>query len=257
MLLSTARRRLVAALGLGAVCIVAYVVVPPKRRRVALQSFLGLQRLSRVILFCFGAASEYGRLDYIAKVDGIERDSGEYKSRKMEVDISVAKRFLQLSIENGVGFLKMSQFLSTQPLPPEVVAVLARAQDQSTPVPFARVSQVFEEDTGLKPEEVFECIEELPRAAASLAQVHFAVTKQGQRVAVKIQYPHLVELILQDLAAMRIIVGLIEWHWPDYGFSWLLPDFERQALCEVDFLQASGLRHAMKSSAGILYLKIC
>jgi predicted unusual protein kinase regulating ubiquinone biosynthesis (AarF/ABC1/UbiB family) len=33
------------------------------------------------------------------------------------------------------------------------------------------------------------------------------------------------------------MLRFIEWRWPDYGYSWLLPEFEKQSLCEIDFLQ--------------------
>jgi hypothetical protein len=39
------------------------------------------------------------------------------------------------------------------------------------------------------------------------------------------------------MAALRLMLAFIEWRWPEYGYSWLLPEFERQSLCEIDFLQ--------------------
>ena len=224
-------------LGIGACCLAAYVIVPPKRRREALQSALGLRRLSRVAVFGIRAVWDYKWLEWDTNRAGVDESSEEYAILKRKVDIAVTERFLELSIRNGVGFLKMAQYMSTQPLPPELVSILARAQDQGKPLPFNQISEIFEEDTGHQPEDVFRSIEQLPRAAASLAQVHYAITKDGQQVAVKIQYPYLHELILQDLAALRVMLDFVEWKWPDYGFSWLLPEFERQALCEIDFLQ--------------------
>ena len=217
---------------------VAYVLTPPKRRRAALQSLYGLRRLSRVAAFGLGAMWEYKCLEWDAERTGLDEKSEEYATLKRGVDVTVTEKFLALSLANGVGFLKMAQYMSTQQaLPPELSSILAQAQDQGRSLPFAEISDVFIEDTGKRPEDVFASIEELPRAAASLAQVHHAVTKDGAHVAVKIQYPYLHELILQDLAALRIMLDVIEWYWPDYGFSWLLPEFERQALCEIDFLQ--------------------
>jgi predicted unusual protein kinase regulating ubiquinone biosynthesis (AarF/ABC1/UbiB family) len=128
------------------------------------------------------------------------------------------------------------------------------------------VARVFFEDTGRHPEEVFEQIDTMPIAAASLAQVcpnmnhlwwltgmpafqldgstclsilqvHKAVTKDGQTVAVKLQYPHLRHQVRSDLAAMRMFVSIIEALFPEYGYSWLLPDFEDSLKNEINFLQ--------------------
>jgi predicted unusual protein kinase regulating ubiquinone biosynthesis (AarF/ABC1/UbiB family) len=188
-----------------------------------MQSALGLRRLSRVAVFGVHALWDYKWLEWNAQWSDLSDDSEEYAALKRRVDVAVTERFLALSIANGVGFLKMAQYMSTQPLPADLVAVLARAQDQGRPRPFSEISEVFLEDTGRRPEDVFASIEQLPCAAASLAQVHRAVTKDGTPVAVKIQYPFLHELIMQDLAALHVMLAVIEWRWPELGFSWMLP----------------------------------
>lgn len=99
------------------------------------------------------------------------------------------------------------------------------------------VATVFREDTGFEPSDVFESIEETPIAAASLAQVHRAMTRDGQRVAVKIQYPELRVQARNDFAALRFFAGVLEAVWPDYGYTWLLPEFETSLANEVNFLQ--------------------
>lgn len=217
------RNRVFAVIGVGAFCAAAYVLVPPKRRRAAIQSVLGFRRLSRVAMFGARALWDYKWLEWSAKRNGVSESSAEFAVLKRRVDITVTERFLALSIANGVGFLKMAQYMSTQPLPVELASILARAQDKGRSRPFNEISDVFFEDTGRRPEDVFACIEQSPCAAASLAQVHRAVTKDGQEVAVKIQYPYLHELILQDLAVLRIMLLVIERRWPDFGFSWMLP----------------------------------
>lgn len=217
------RNRVIAVIGVGACCAATYVLVAPRRRRAAIQSVLGLRRLSRVAIFGARALWDYKWLEWSAQWNDVSESSEEFAVLKRHVDVAVTERFLALSIANGVGFLKMAQYMSTQPLPAELVSILARAQDQGRPRPFTEVADVFFEDTGRRPEDVFSSIEQHPCAAASLAQVHRAVTTDGQEVAVKIQYPHLHELILQDLAALRAMLYVIEWRWPELGFSWMLP----------------------------------
>lgn len=55
------------------------------------------------------------------------------------------------------------------------------------------------EDLGLHPEDIFESIDEEPIGAASLAQVHHAVLKTGEEVALKIQYPYIRKYTLIDM----------------------------------------------------------
>ena len=59
--------------------------------------------------------------------------------------------------------------------------------------------EVIEEDLGRDPRDIFREIDEHPIGAASLAQVHRAVLKNGEEVAVKIQYPTIRKYTLIDM----------------------------------------------------------
>jgi predicted unusual protein kinase regulating ubiquinone biosynthesis (AarF/ABC1/UbiB family) len=61
----------------------------------------------------------------------------------------------------------------------------------------------FKSAFGKYPEEVFRSFEPEPFAAASLGQVHWAVTKRGDDVAVKIQYPAIRDAIESDFKMLR------------------------------------------------------
>lgn len=88
-------------------------------------------------------------------------------------------------------------------LPPEWTDTLSELQDKARFRHWAEMKTVIEEDfPGHTPDTLFASIEQTPIAAASLAQVHRAVTADGQTVAVKIQYPDLRRLAMNDLAAM-------------------------------------------------------
>ena len=81
--------------------------------------------------------------------------------------------------------------------------------------------------------EAFAEIDETPIAAASLAQVHRAVTKDGRTVAVKLQYPWLKHHLSSDFAVFSMFGQQIK---PGgFDLSWLVRDFQVSLTAELDF----------------------
>ncbi|WOK37254.1 2-polyprenylphenol 6-hydroxylase [Sphingomonas sp. C3-2] len=91
----------------------------------------------------------------------------------------------------GPAAIKLGQSLATRPDLVGEVAVqdLLRLQDALPPAPFEQIRASIEESLGKPLEEVFTSIEETPVGAASIAQVHKAVTTDGRTVAVKVLRP--------------------------------------------------------------------
>jgi len=88
-------------------------------------------------------------------------------------------------------------------MPEETLTELAKLQMRA-PAMHATLAQAqFKASFGKFPEEVFRSFTEEPFAAASLGQVHRAVTKHGQEVAVKIQYPAIRKAIEDDFKLLR------------------------------------------------------
>jgi predicted unusual protein kinase regulating ubiquinone biosynthesis (AarF/ABC1/UbiB family) len=101
--------------------------------------------------------------------------------------------------------MKLGQALSmqTHALGPEVIAELSALQMQAPPMHPTLMRAQFKAAMGKYPEELFDSFEPDPFAAASLGQVHRAVTKDGDKVAVKIQYPAIREAIRTDFQMLR------------------------------------------------------
>ncbi len=102
--------------------------------------------------------------------------------------------------ELGPTFVKAGQLLSMRPdlLPHPLVLELRKLQSSVQSVPFAEIKPLLVEELGCEPAEIFSEFNEVPFAAASLAQVHFARLHDGREVAVKIQRPNIEKPVLAD-----------------------------------------------------------
>ncbi|MGN6123559.1 MAG: ABC1 kinase family protein, partial [Sphingomonas oligoaromativorans] len=91
----------------------------------------------------------------------------------------------------GPAAIKFGQALATRPdLVGEAAALdLYRLQDALPPVPFPLIKASIEQSLGRPIAELFQSIEEVPVGAASIAQVHRAITTDGRQVAVKVLRP--------------------------------------------------------------------
>jgi ubiquinone biosynthesis protein len=118
---------------------------------------------------------------------------------------------LRLALEAlGPTFVKLGQVLASRVdmLPPEWVGALDSLHANATAVPFAEIEAQLLSDLGRPLEAAFESFEKTPRAAASIAQVHYAVLPGGKRVAVKVRRPGIAATIEADL---HLLETLAEW----------------------------------------------
>jgi ubiquinone biosynthesis protein len=110
-------------------------------------------------------------------------------------------------------FIKMGQVLSVVGtfLPSAFGDALEKLQDQVPPRPFAEIEGRLREAFGADPLSRFGSFDREALAAASLAQVHRATTRDGRAIAVKILYPGIEGLIRRDLAVLRSLMPVIKW----------------------------------------------
>ena len=120
---------------------------------------------------------------------------------------------LRLGLERlGPIFVKFGQVLSTRRdlIPIDVADELARLQDRVPPFAAAQARTLVEKAFGRRIEEVFASFEAEPVASASIAQVHFAVLRDGREVAVKVLRPGMLEVIDQDLNLLHLLARWVE-----------------------------------------------
>ncbi|MFN2186315.1 MAG: ABC1 kinase family protein, partial [Anaerolineae bacterium] len=146
----------------------------------------------------------------------------------------------------GPAFVKVGQTLSTRPdlLPLPYLDVLTALQDRLPPFPNEIAYAFIEEELDWKPETLFDQFGPEPFAAASLGQVYLAVTHEGEKVAVKVQRPDLVETISLDLALVRRLASFIE-RFPRISLRqpWvsLVDEFGSKLFEELDYVHEAHL----------------
>src|SRR5262249_19136762 len=83
--------------------------------------------------------------------------------------------------------------------------VLTKLQEKAPPLSPEAAERVVAADLGGAPEQVFRSWEREPFAAASIGQVHRAITQGGDTVAVKVQYPGIDKAIENDLKSLSLL----------------------------------------------------
>jgi len=151
-----------------------------------------------------------------------------------------APKVLALARNNGGIYNKAAQFVASlqggagdKGVPKAYVQALAVLTDGAPFKDFAVMEPVLVEEFGKKGADLFKSIEHRPIAAASLAQVHRAVTKEGETVAVKLLYPALRKEMASDFAVFRVVGSQIK---PGgFDLQWLVKDFEEAITMELNF----------------------
>ncbi len=123
-----------------------------------------------------------------------------------------AERLLSGILRLQGVYVKLGQVLSIMGgfLPSAFRKKLETLQDAVPPQPFAPMQEQFVASLGRLPSECFARIDASPIAAASLGQVHVAYLHDGRKVAVKILYPGIRELVRVDLEVVRWALRLYQ-----------------------------------------------
>ena len=132
----------------------------------------------------------------------------EKERLKQEAHLAAAVRLFGTMGYLRGAVMKVGQMLANLPevVPEEFSEVLAALHFEAPPMHFAMVRELFLDEFGQEPEELFASFDRQAFAAASLGQVHRARLKSGEEVAVKIQYPGISGTIKSDLRSLRLLL---------------------------------------------------
>lgn len=151
------------------------------------------------------------------------------------------------------------QALSSRPdlLPSEYLEELQKLQDDVPRFPNELAFKTVEEELGMDFEDVFELVEELPVAAASIGQVYKArLLSNGDTVALKIQRPKCEEIIALDLYVLRWWSGVYNQIFKvlnrDIDLQSIIDDFGELIYREIDYVaEAANAQRFNELYAGV------
>ena len=133
----------------------------------------------------------------------------------------------------------------------ELEAKLASLRDSVPPVPFGKLERMMREELGGPLTRVFREFEEQAFAAASIGQVHRAVTVAGDEVAVKVQYPGVAEAVETDMRNATLLLPLVKRLAPGLDAKSLFSELRERISEELDYeLEAQHQRRVERMLRG-------
>jgi predicted unusual protein kinase regulating ubiquinone biosynthesis (AarF/ABC1/UbiB family) len=120
-------------------------------------------------------------------------------------------------------------------LSPAARRTLSRLQDSVPPMSPELAAQVITEELGQHPDAIFASWDPEPIAAASIGQVHRAMTHDGRAVAVKVQYPGIAETIEADLGNVALLRKMLRIMAPRQDVTALLAELRERVTEELDY----------------------
>lgn len=209
-----------------------------------IQAIKNIRRLNKIAitLIRYGFGGIVAEMRLFPFMSSLER---VFVSGKKGEGRSTPERVRLVLEDLGPTFIKLGQIASTRAdiLPPEWLAEFKKLQDMVPPVPFQDVKKTVERAIKAPIDEKFSSFSQKPIASASIAQVHYAELRNGERVAVKVKRPGIAGVIESDISVMGTVAELLERFVPAsrrYRPKEVVREFARVIEKEQDFTIEGG-----------------
>ncbi|HVP09816.1 MAG TPA: AarF/ABC1/UbiB kinase family protein [Phycisphaerae bacterium] len=178
---------------------------------------------------------------YLPSLGWIRRGRPPAEEHDIDPLEAIGARLVRVCEELGPTFVKLGQAASTRPdiLPSQIQAALEKLQDEVTPFPTEQARRIFHQTTGTTVDEAFREFTDQPFASGSIAQVHRAVTTDGQEVVVKIKRPGIDQTVQLDIYVLEWLADRAESLFPElrpYHPKMLVDEFAQTIRHELDFI---------------------
>jgi predicted unusual protein kinase regulating ubiquinone biosynthesis (AarF/ABC1/UbiB family) len=144
------------------------------------------------------------------------------------------------------ALMKIGQMVSylDEGLPEPFRVALSQLQQNAPPMSSDLASEVIERELGSAPERVFASWDPVPIAAASIGQVHRAMTDDGVEVAVKVQYPGVDAAIRADLDNAGLLFAGMGMMFPGLEPGPIVEEVRARLSEELDYLREADNQRA-------------
>ncbi len=230
------------------------------------QTLRNLKRYAEILTVLakhgFGDVVQQSKLDRLVErgvsLVSVGRLNPEFERLPRQVRLRKAMEHL------GPTFIKMGQVLATRPdlIPQEWVDEFKKLHDDVPQVEYEVIEQRVEQEFPGRRSAIFRSIQHKALAAASMAQVHRAVLKDGTHVVLKVLRPGIREVTENDMEIMRALAQWSEEHFANMGYSPIevVNEFARELQKEVDLTHegraTDRLRIAFEDDSDVVFPKV-
>jgi len=185
-----------------------------------------------------GLGSRVGARWGAHKAKRIFADSERKAELDREFEIKTAEDVVKRLGNMKGAFMKLGQMASylDQGMPEHMRKTLAVLQQDAPPMSPELAAQAVQAELGAPPSELFAEFDIDPIAAASIGQVHRAITHDGLAVAVKVQYPGVDEAIANDLSNAEPLLRIMRRAFPSLDPEPLVKELTDRLVEEVDYV---------------------
>jgi predicted unusual protein kinase regulating ubiquinone biosynthesis (AarF/ABC1/UbiB family) len=173
--------------------------------------------------------------------EGLKRmvSGGSLNSSTLLLTPANAKRLSDQLAELRGAAMKLGQLISMEAgdlLPAEFSQLLSRLREDAHQMPLGQVAKVLENNWGDAWDRRFKRFNFTPLAAASIGQVHEAITREGHHLAIKIQYPGIRRSIDSDVENVATLLKLFRLIPQELNVAQLLEEAKWQLHLETNYL---------------------